>query len=135
LPHCCESGVEIAQRLFWQKKMQGAFHTPAKFIPVWKSFSDVVPSPNHVTATRSSSGSASRARQPAPGRSGAERRADRDPVDLGERVVDGHLAAERVVVGVAVAVGDELVERRAAPERRADDAVAREEPVVPAQRV
>jgi hypothetical protein len=54
LPHCCESGVEIAQRLFWQKKMHGAFHTPAKFIPVWKSFSDVVPSPNHVTATRSS---------------------------------------------------------------------------------
>ena len=35
----------MAQRLFAQMNTVGVFHTPAKFIPEWKSLADVAPSP------------------------------------------------------------------------------------------
>ena len=39
------AGTEMAQWLFSQMKTQGAFQTPAKFMPAWNSPSDVPPSP------------------------------------------------------------------------------------------
>ncbi len=42
---CFEMGTEIAHWLFWQTKTQGTFQTPAKLSAVWKSCSEVAPSP------------------------------------------------------------------------------------------
>ncbi len=42
---CWLSGTEIAHWLFWQMSTHGAFSTAAKFMPAWKSFELVAPSP------------------------------------------------------------------------------------------
>jgi hypothetical protein len=46
---CFSVGTLIDQWLFWQTRTQGAFHTAAKFIAVWKSAWLVAPSPQNPT--------------------------------------------------------------------------------------
>src|SRR4029450_3371903 len=48
------TGVEIAHWLLLQKRITGAFITPANVAPSWNAPSEVAPSPNSVSATRSS---------------------------------------------------------------------------------
>jgi len=48
---CRSVGTLIDQKLFWHTSTQGTFHTPAKFIAVWKSAWLVAPSPRKATAT------------------------------------------------------------------------------------
>ena len=48
---CAESGVEIAHWLLLQKRIAGAFITPAKFAPSWNEPSEVAPSPKYAIAT------------------------------------------------------------------------------------
>ncbi len=48
---CFSYGTEMAYRLLAQMKTVGVFHTPAKFIPAWKSASEVAPSPKYTAVT------------------------------------------------------------------------------------
>src|SRR5947207_15702177 len=50
---CLASGTEIAQWLFWQRRMTGALKTPAKFIASCQSPFDVAPSPKVPSTTSS----------------------------------------------------------------------------------
>src|SRR4051812_20778931 len=50
---CLSRGTLMAQPLFRQMNTQGAFHTPAKFMPTWNSPVDDVPSPKYTTDTSS----------------------------------------------------------------------------------
>ena len=47
---CACTGVEIAQPLLLQKRINGALVTAPKFAPSWNAPSDVAPSPKNTTA-------------------------------------------------------------------------------------